>query len=278
MQKREAYSYTVLRYVHDVMTGEFVNIGIVIHGAGDVKAKFNSRTSRISGIFPGFDGKSFRTSLSAIKIAVGAQAVAEQNAGMFRSKPDAVAFADKAMISDDSSFQWSPAGSGVTSDLATTLEQLYGRFVSHYEKHAEQRRNDDDVWKPIRKQLDDLHVADKFVEKVFVGGFDEIKMEHAWKNGKWHGLQAYSLDLADEAELRHKVRAIRGQLDAAADGCSDDLVLNLILGAPSNPKLNNAYLAAKRNLESAGFNPKVLDENEAPQVVAALAKEIASYK
>ena len=140
MLKRESYSYTVLRYVHDVMTGEFVNVGIVVHGAGGIKFRLNSRTSRISSVFPGFDSKSFRGSLSAIKHAIASQALAELNSGMFAARPDALMLAQRAMIADDSSFQWSAAGSGVSANLSATLDQLYARFVSRYEKQSGQRR------------------------------------------------------------------------------------------------------------------------------------------
>jgi Protein of unknown function (DUF3037) len=277
MTKRETYSYTVLRYVHDVMTGEFVNIGVVAQSSSEIKFRLTPHSSRVSGVFPAMNRSAFKETLRSIKFALGASAASENNAGMFKAEPNALLLARTAMVSDDSSFQWSPAGSGITSDLTVAVNQLFERFVAHHEKHTNQRRSDNDVWKPIHKRLEELHVADKFVEKTFVGGFDELFMENAWKNGKWHGLQAYSLDMADEKQLKDKVRFIRGLLDGAAFECDETLSLNLILGAPTNPQLHDAYLAAKRNLANAGFNPTVLDEQEATATIDKLAKEIQEY-
>ena len=45
MIERTNYTFTVLRYVHDITTGEFVNVGVVLHAP---KAKFlRAKTLRI---------------------------------------------------------------------------------------------------------------------------------------------------------------------------------------------------------------------------------------
>jgi hypothetical protein len=277
MLKRESYSYTVLRYVHDVMTGEFVNVGIVVHGADGIKFRFNSRTSRVSNIFPGFDSKAFRGSLSALKHAIASQALAEQNAGLFASKPDALMLAQRAMIADDSSFQWSPAGSGVSANLSETVDQLYDRFVARYEKQTGQRRDDNDVWKPIRAKLEALNVADHFQEQTFHGAIDEYKMRHAWKNGSWHAIEAYSFDLADAGEIKQKAHTIRGHLESLNDGFTEQLSLNLVLGMPTNSELLSAFAVAKKILEHSAFNPNVVDERDADELLNSLAKKIVEH-
>jgi Protein of unknown function (DUF3037) len=277
MQQREVYSYTILRYIHDVMTGEFINVGVVVHGADGVKFRFKNRTSRISSAFPGFDSKAFRSSLSSIKLVIGTQAIAEQNAGLFVAAPDALMLAQRAMIADDSSFQWSPAGSGVSANLSATVDQLYDRFVSQYEKQSGQRRDDNDIWKPIRAKLEELKVADHFQEQMFHGSIDEYKMRHAWKNGSWHAIEAYSLDLADAVEIKQKAHTIRGHLDSLNDGFKDQLSLNLVLGLPSNRELKPAFDVAKKILERAAFKPVVVDETGADEVVNTLAQKIIQH-
>ena len=69
MTNREAYSYTFLKYVHDVMTGEFINVGVVIHipSKNIVRFKLRHTISRIKNAFPDFDRKAFHASMSAIK-------------------------------------------------------------------------------------------------------------------------------------------------------------------------------------------------------------------
>ena len=278
MSERETYSYTILRYVHDVMTGEFVNVGVVLHAATGLKSKFRSTYGRVSGVFPNLDEKAFKGALRAVKTSIEQLAKSEKSAGLFQSSPDAMAFARKALVLDDSSFQWSPPGSGVTRDAAATLDQLYDRFVARHERHEIRRRDDADVWKPIREKLEALKIADRFQEHTFRGSVEEITLEHAWKNGKWHAIEAISLDLADAAEVKKKAHRIRGHLDSVADGLIDEVVLNLVIGAPSNPEIAEAYNAARRILEKAAFCTAIVDEDNAHNLVARLADEINAHE
>jgi hypothetical protein len=278
MSGRETYTYTVLRYVHDVMTGEFVNVGVVLHATTGLRSKFRSTSGRVSSIFPTLDEKAFKRALRAVRSAIEQLAKSERSAGLLEASPDAIAFAHRALVGDDSSFQWSPSGSGVTRDAAATLDQLYNRFVMRHEKHVIHRRDDADVWKPIREQLEEMKIADRFREHTFRGSVEEITLEHAWKNGKWHAIQAYSLDLADAEEVKKKAHRIRGHLDSASDGLTGEVDLNLVIGQPSNPKVFDAYNVALRILEKAAVNPTIVDETNARDLVARLADEIHAHE
>lgn len=277
MLERETYSYTVLRYVHDVMTGEFVNVGVVVHAPSGLKSKFRSTYGRVSSVFPGLDEKAFKDALRAVHSTIEKLEKSEKSAGFLQSSPDAMTFARKAMVADDSSFQWSPPGSGITRDVVATLNQLYDRFVTRHEKQGARRRDDADVWKPIRQKLEELNVADKFQERTFRGSVEEITLEHAWKNGKWHAIYAVSLDLADADGVKAKAHRIRGHLDSVNDGLVDELALNLVLGQPSNPDLMDAYNTARKILNNAALRPIIFDEDGADQLVARLADEINAH-
>ena len=278
MSERETYSYTILRYVHDVMTGEFVNVGVVLHSATGLKSKFRSTYGRVARVFPAVDEKAFKGALRAVRAEIEQLAKSEKSAGLLQSSPDAIAFARRALVVDDSSFQWSPPGSGITRDAAATLDQIYSRFVTRHEKHALQRRDDADVWKPIREKLEEMKIADRFQEHTFRGSVEEITLEHAWKNGKWHAIEAISLDLSDAAEVKKKAHRIRGHLDSVADGLTDEIDLNLVIGRPSNPEITDAYNAAQKILEKAVFHPTIFDESNAGNLVARLADEIHAHE
>ena len=45
MSNELSYTYTVLRYVHDVMTGEFVNVGLVVHSPAANFFRVETRSS-----------------------------------------------------------------------------------------------------------------------------------------------------------------------------------------------------------------------------------------
>ena len=56
---KTAYMYTVLRYVHDTTTGEFVNVGVAICApkVRYASARCRSTYGRLAKVFPGMDGR-----------------------------------------------------------------------------------------------------------------------------------------------------------------------------------------------------------------------------
>ena len=277
MLERKTYSFTVLRYVHDIMTGEFVNVGVVVHAASGLKSKFRSTYGRVSSVFPSLDEKAFKETLRAVKSAIEKLEKNEKVAGFLQASPDAITFARQALVEDDSSFQWSPPGSGICVDADVTLDQIYDRFVTRHERHGIRRRDDADVWKPIREKLEEHNIAGRFCERTFRGAVEEITFEHTWKNSKWHAIHAVSFDLADAEGVETKAHRIRGHLDSVKDGLVDELALNLVLGQPSNPALMAAYFKAQKILGNATVRPTIFGEDGAHRLVAELADEIKAH-
>ena len=59
---RTPYSFSVLRYVHDPVTQEFVNIGVALYSqqVGFLRAICTTRYARITQMFTSIDGNRFR--------------------------------------------------------------------------------------------------------------------------------------------------------------------------------------------------------------------------
>ena len=57
------YTYSVLRYMHDITTGEFVNVGVALYSseARYASALCRSTFGRLSKTFPGMDGDAFKS-------------------------------------------------------------------------------------------------------------------------------------------------------------------------------------------------------------------------
>src|SRR5258706_6997142 len=166
MRNKLPYTYTILRYVHDVMTGEFVNVGVVMHASSQrrVLAKTRTTIGRIRGVFPDLDRNAFTSAMQAVQRSLGT--IAKDDA---LSEGDATAFAHQAVPRDDSSLQWSPLGSGLTSDLDGTFERLYERFVARYDSLSRHRRTDDDIWRPVGQKLDERSLGSRLDKKVISG-------------------------------------------------------------------------------------------------------------
>ena len=274
MTEQRAYTYTMLRYVHDVRTGEFLNVGVVLHAASLGQFVFRTRKTfgRAKRMFPDLDSEAFQTAMRAVDRALAAQAQIPADDG------DAVSIARRALPADDSTLQWSALGSGVSEDLARTLDRLYARMVTRYDAHGTPRRTDDDVWRPVREKLAQLAIPIQLEEKVIASATDEIAFKHAWRNGKWHAYEPLSLDLADAEGIKDKARRWRGHLAAVADGAREELKLNFIVGAPQDPALRPAYRNALTILRQAEFSPTVFEDTQIDTLVAEIEDEVRAHE
>ena len=272
MTEKQAYSYTVLRYIHDVVSGEALNVGVVMHApaASFLKVRTRRTIGRLKQAFPDLDRTAFADAMQAVDRGFSAIAKQANRASLFDARTDARAHALKVLPDDDSALQWSPTGAGLTSDPARTFERLYERYVARYDSAPVKRRSDDDVWQPVRDKLMERGINVAFEPKTVVGAQDRIVFEKAWMNGRWHACEAVSLDRASAEGIMDKARRWRGHLAAVADGTSERIDLHFLLGRPQNSALIGAYETAKEILAHAPFATEVVDENDIDDFVASI--------
>ena len=279
MTEKLPYTYTVLRYVHDTATAEFVNVGVVLHCAARryLGAKLRHTHRRLSALFPDLDSGAFRSSMTAIERALKAAGETSKKDDLFRSDSDALALARSVLPADDSSLQWSPVGSGLTADPVAELDRLFARLVGSYDERHEHRRSDADVWRPVRERLDQAKLSSKLQEKIIQGSDDALEFQHAWKNGVWHCYEALSFDLADADGIKRKARQWMGHLTAVRDA-PDKFKPYFIVGAPTNAKLMPAYRDALAILKKSPVETEVFPESEADKLVALIEAELAAHE
>src|SRR5262249_11710004 len=125
MSELTSYTYTVLRYVHDIATSEFVNVGVVLHAPkrAYLRAKTRSTFGRLARVFPDLDGNAFKRTMSFVENSI-ARAGDRLNDLFPESGETAVEFATRTLAKDDSSLQWSPLGSGRTNNPDRELDRL----------------------------------------------------------------------------------------------------------------------------------------------------------
>lgn len=212
---KQAYSYSVLRYVHDVTTGEFVNVGLALYCPSMRYANAACRTTskRLTPLFPSLDSNVFRALMRKVQTRFEALHDEVSNQLDLRPYASVMELAQSVIPQDDSALQWAPMGSGLTSDPDATLEQLFDRFVmKHEETSTVPRRNDEQVWKNFSRELEQQQVLKHFQPKTFTTADDEIKFDRAWKNGVWHCLAPVSFDLSSPESIRDKAHKWLGQI------------------------------------------------------------------
>ena len=187
-------------------------------------------------------------------------------------------FAHAAMPKDDSALQWSPMGSGLTSNPADTLQKLFDRFVCAHERQSDHthRRNDEDVWRNFSRALEQRQVLDHFAPQTFTTPDDEVTFDRAWKNGVWHCLAPVSFDLASADSIREKAHKWLGQATSIADG--EPLKLYFLVGEPSQAVLQPTYRSALNILKKTTLPVEVFAETDAQALSEALAREVAQHE
>ncbi len=283
MTKRR-YTYTVLRYVHDTVSGEFVNVGVLAFfpaSRGDSAIlKFRTRHTigRMRDMFPDLMRTEFLSAMHTVDRSAGrlAKEVAGDTLGL-SSETDALAVARRLVVVDDSALQWSSMGGGLTDAPDATFERLYQRHVAKYDEKSLARRSDEEVWKPVRLKLQERHVPVNLEEKTIAGEDDHIHFQHAWKNGVWHAYEPLSLDLADADGIYKKAHRWLGQLTSVVPSASEAFRAHFIVGAPENNDLRPAYERALRILRKAPNNVDVYEETEIDALVDKIEDEVRAH-
>jgi hypothetical protein len=279
MSDRHAYTYTVLRYVHDVMTGEFVNVGVVLHcsSSGFVKAKMRTTYGRLAAVFPDIDGPALRRMIIGLANGIDRLAREDAKAGLLKSRGDAATFARAVLPDDDSSLRWSPVGSGIARDPNAALDRLFDRMVTRYDEKPKARRPDDEIWRPVREILRERKISLPLEEKTIRSPLDEVEFKHAWKNGVWHCYEPLSFDLAQADGIRDKAHRWAGRLLGVQDA-EEEFRPYFIVGRPQDPKLEEAFDTAVDLLRMSPHRPEVFLEEDANDLVDRIEDEVRLHR
>src|SRR3954454_5154533 len=117
------YTFTVLRYVHDVVTGEFLNVSVLLScpEADFIGERTRNTHGRLSAVFPDLDRDGFRTTVASLRRAVSTLRKERKSGVLSRRPADASTLSRQILPFDDTTLQWSPPGGGLTDDPEATL-------------------------------------------------------------------------------------------------------------------------------------------------------------
>jgi hypothetical protein len=280
MTTKEPYSYVVLRYIHDILTGEFVNVGLVmvVPGRPLILTKARKTFGRIKNVFPDLDSESYKRAIEAIERGMKAVDRGLKSEGMFKSEKTAGDYGRIALPLDDSSLHWSPVGAGLTADPQKTFDQLYHRFVARYDRAPERRRSDEDVWRPVEAKLKEQGVKVELEPKRIQGNTDVVEFRHAWKNGRWHVYEPLSFDLSDADNIKDKARRWLGHLSAVKLGATEDVQVHFIVGRPGRASLVPAYRNAVEILRQVPFDNNVFEEDQLDEFVNQIEDKLRYHE
>jgi hypothetical protein len=273
----QPYEYAVLRYVHDPIANECLNIGIVVFARGGEKvffdSRFEQRYGRLSEAFSGFDGENFRRFVNRIQRHVDHSCTKLNESDLFQTQVASLGGMLNEIITDTGmSFRFGEVSSGITDDPSVELGHLFYRFVtSQCEKGVVDNRNDEAVWNTFKAPLKAHRVLDKLVEKTFTADEFEYTFPHAFKNGKWHVLESASFDYVRADQVKQKATNYLG-IGSALSRNPEIGKMYLLLGKPSRESHLKQYERAKRLLsEHLQIDHVLIEEQDADELAATVA-------
>jgi len=276
---KTAYTYVTLRYVHDPVTEEFANVGVVLFSpeARCLEARFSHRYRRLKSMFLNIDQEHYRFQIRRIsnRFELFAKEVAE---GLNSHKAtDILSLVHGVLPKDDSSLQWSQGGGGFTENPRLEIERLFERLVEKYIEGNERiSRTDDEVAKPFRATLETRRVA-SFVQPKRISGKDfEYDFQFAWKNSIWHLYEPVSFDLLDPNSIRDKANRWLGRGMALQDA-NEAFKIYFLLGEPKSDDAKGAFVNARHILEKVPGQKQLVQEAWIEKFSQEVAEEIARH-
>jgi hypothetical protein len=277
------YEFQILRYYHDVVTNEFLNVGIVFFVPEEnyISSKTIENANRISAIFHGVDSRFVLKSIHGISNWLNEKAPELLSSFEKTNYSTLSSLTKKVLPPNDSSIKFSETISGVTANPERTFEDLYDRFIKRYESHHESKsRNDQDAWSEYKQYFEYYKINDKIQKpdiKIKTKS-DEFEFDHAWKNGVWNLFKPVSFDLSDEINIKEKIYKFAGMTEELLTSESKFNLNYLAL----SPKLESDHnltqlINQKLNRHSKKINVKIIFENEASNFVKQLTEEINTH-
>lgn len=273
-----SFQYQVIRYIHDRLTGEFANVGLIMYSPQTkfVKCQLTRKYRRLSEFFGKVEGHHLLTLLKDIERSVS------------KLKPDQTIFESIEELSsslfpkDDSSLVFSDVVNGIDLDLDTAFYDLYQRMISKYEKDSKSAHTDQYAWKNVYKQYFDKHKITEYLEKhTFHTEDDTIAFSKSWKNGHWNCYESISFDLANEDRIKNKIYRWAGKLDELSTS-DEPLELNLLSLLPSSSKLSPHKVKSLKALIETKLSDKklgnvqvnLIKESEADRLAKSIHQEM----
>lgn len=275
-----------VRYVHDVRTGEFLNIGVVLMSVGHLfaGARFLTHWGRVTAAFPSADPVHLRRIARAIEGACDTWVARSRQLELelARQAQDLSALLRDAIALDDASIKFSPEITGVTGAPARSLNELFELYAGRLsEPETRQSRDDADVWRTFVARIANPGILAHLRQHTLRTQHYTLAFDHAWQNGQWNVTQPLSFDMLDAARIREKALTWTGKLTTVQPSVFDTMVYFLV-GMPSeqSPKtLRDAASDAFAILEDqlAG-EARLLTEDQGEQLASKLTADISGHK
>ena len=268
------YSYQLIRYQPDVVSGEFLNVGITLLDSDQtfLKAKTIDKIGRVKHLFPKVNSRAFVYKLK--NIANNINSISDKwNQGLnIKEETSIQKITGSILPKDDSSLYFSDVINGIDLTPQIAFQDLFQRFILNNETVNDSYLTDKDVWNSYYKSYFKDH-KDKLQPKSVLTDGDCLKFEYAIKNGVWNYLEPVTFDLSRELNVKEKVYKWMGKLDEL-DSSQEHFKLYLLTKMPSDPTLKKFIKDRIEINSSDNFEVKVIEPEHAESFSRKLIESV----
>jgi hypothetical protein len=241
-----------------------------------LRALFTSNYGRASRFFLRIDGTLFRQFVRFISDRINSMGDQLETGLLLEDPRPLEVLLARVLPPDDSSFSFGSVRGGVATDLERAHRDLFDRYVEAYTKPQDEgRRGEDEVWRTFRNEFDKRLITDVLVPKTISSHDYSYDFAHAWKNGVWNLYEPISFDLLDASSMLEKANKWVGRAFALGES-PEAFKLNILLGAPQDTRLREAYVRAENLLNRIRVKHEFVREDEADSFAQNLELAIRS--
>ncbi|MCF6313529.1 MAG: DUF3037 domain-containing protein [Verrucomicrobiales bacterium] len=273
----KTYEFLTLRYLHDAMTGEFINVGVVLRSEdGYLGAYFCPRFTRIKQLFGSLQRNNHKQLIGYLQRHFDklAEETADELSSMERSL-ESLAYG--ILPPDNSAYQWSEIKKGLTADPEEELTHLSARLVTHYEKNiTSHRRSDEEVWSAFNKVLREKKIASYFKETQLKTDDYGWTFSHTYKNGLYNIYEPLAFDYDDTSKIAEKAIRWNGRGNALATAAPHKF--HFLVGDVEGESRKRATEKALNLLNAIPGGVEIIREHEKESFADDLVGMIAMHK
>ncbi|HEY3268145.1 MAG TPA: DUF3037 domain-containing protein [Armatimonadota bacterium] len=276
--KHFQYAYSAIQYVHDPVTDERLNIGVLLHApeVGFLGIEVERRIARLSAAFPGFDRATYTEVTQAIRAA--ARRVNRQpdmvgpRLGSSLSVTDICEF---ILPDQDMSYRFSPARGGIGMDPEQELAAIFNRLVRAYIQRPNHGDSDEEVWRSFSEPLRERRLTDYLQKKLVQSRDFEVEFDYGLKNEAWTVLQPLSFRIHSD-RIQEKATKWLGN-GVAINESGEIAKMHFLLGAPDGGAGRSAYIKAKNLLDRISVPHEFVEESDADSFADYIATFVGEH-
>ena len=276
------YSASYLRYVHDPVTGEFANVGVLVWAPLSRELHFvgTAKTQRLARFFHNFGDEDHQNVIGYAQkeFAKLADKLRKQSELPFDLSASRARDLGLLVIPfDDATYQWSPSFGGYAVDAKAIAEEIFQEAIGVHQKKAAgaARRSEQVIYKEHYQATFESERVKPFIHPHrVVAPRVAYDFPRAYQNGVWNCFEIVSLDYQNAETIEKRGLEWESRVRHLQDS-SEKAQIHLLLGKPSEGMLSE-YVKAKDLMGSSGL-AEIVEEDQAADFCKELVENISKF-